>query len=423
MQSGTEALLGWSEKKGGDRMLLFSFVDYFAYYMPVAAAVILVALSLAAFAYAIGSLLMNEQLKTWARMEATEVFYSVMILAFATVLFALANDSIAALLNSYNITPHIARAQPVCEDLAGTPGYSNLPCHIALAKSFFADVFDQGSLYLYSILRQYSRFTYFFTLSVSYESVVREMGGLSFSPFAYLQVPLALYSYVFDFGVRSLILLKLQEVLMEFISTSIFPLFFTLGVALRAFPAMRKLGGLLMAAAVSFYYVYPAFFVLGAVVFNGMMDADVWADGARNGDGMVMDAPMINFTPLNMPMEDPDLWNERNAIPPEKRIVIGHEHNICRPAAENPQGFSATDEIWEFLKLIWNMLTLRIPVWGDTFGEWIFGSDGILNGVARMVFFSLFFSFLAIMSTIGAIKTFSPLLGGDIEIAGLTHLV
>jgi hypothetical protein len=43
--------------------------------------------------------------------------------------------------------------------------------------------------------------------------------------------------------------------------------------------------------------------------------------------------------------------------------------------------------------------------------------------MGRMVFFSLFFSFLAVMSTIAAIKGLSPLFGGDVEIAGLTHLV
>ena len=46
-----------------------------------------------------------------------------------------------------------------------------------------------------------------------------------------------------------------------------------------------------------------------------------------------------------------------------------------------------------------------------------------LDLLARLMFFSTFFSFIAVIATIANIKVLSPMLGGDVEIAGLTRLI
>ena len=51
------------------------------------------------------------------------------------------------------------------------------------------------------------------------------------------------------------------------------------------------------------------------------------------------------------------------------------------------------------------------------------GPGGVIDGTARLVFFSMFFTLLSVFSTVGAVRALSPLLGGDTEIAGLTHLI
>jgi len=48
---------------------------------------------------------------------------------------------------------------------------------------------------------------------------------------------------------------------------------------------------------------------------------------------------------------------------------------------------------------------------------------GVIDATARFVFFSMFFALLAVFATVGAIRSLSPLLGGDVELAGLTHLI
>ena len=405
-------------------MLLFSIADYFLRYSPVAAVVILAVVSLIAIVYALGTLLSNEQIKAWARIELTESFYSAVILVMALSIFALTDSSIAGVLDSPGVT-----GGTMCANV--NVAYPGVACHIAVAKSFFSMVFEQSSYYLYTILREYSRFSYLSGMGVNTDSRTPAMGSVTFAPFAaYLHIPMSIYSYLFDFGIRSLILMKLQEILLVFISTAIFPVFFTVGVVLRAFPAMRKLGGLMMAIAVSFYYIYPAFYILGAIVFQGMINADI----AEGGIGLVMTAPIINFESLHMPVDemggDPDLWNDwqgarRDEFSSGSLLQLGSDTNVCMPASENPDAFSAGEEWAKFLKLIWDLITLPFSgmLFGEQFDEWIFSDNGVINGVARMVFFSLFFSFLSIMATIAAIKSLSPILGGDVEIAGLTHLV
>ncbi|MEW5996195.1 MAG: hypothetical protein AB1657_01215 [Candidatus Micrarchaeota archaeon] len=408
--------------------MMLAVID-FAAYMPFAAAAILAALSLIALAYMLGSLLSNDQLRAWSRMELTEAFYSVVIIALAALIFTLADGGIGSFLN-YSLYHYASsgEATPICDHLEGFAEYSGLPCHVKIAKSFFSTVFGQSSYFLYSLLRQYSRFSFLSSMSISGDSIVPAVGNISFAPFAaYLHIPMAMYSYMFDFGIKSLILLKLQEILLEFIDKSVFPVFFLLGAVLRAFPAMRRLGGLLMAAGVSLYYVYPAFYVLGAFVITGMMQADA--------DGYVMDAPIVDFTftsggetfDLNGILREPEA-----VVNPDGSVsLVGDapaltgNANLCVPPSERPEGFSAGGEWAEFLSLMGKLIAWPFSgfAWGAQFDDWILGENGIVNGVARMVFFSLFFSFISIMSTVAAIKSLSPLFGGDVEIAGLTHLV
>ena len=62
-------------------------------------------------------------------------------------------------------------------------------------------------------------------------------------------------------------------------------------------------------------------------------------------------------------------------------------------------------------------------VTNEDFIDSLIGPGGVIDATARFVFFSLFFALLSVFATVGAIRSLSPLLGGDIEPAGLTHLI
>lgn len=416
--------------------------------LPFAGALLLLVLSLVALAYAIGSLLSNDQMKAWARVELVEVFYSAVILAMTVFLVTLADDSIAGLIDSSH--PYVANSvvsnSGFCAHLDGMADYQGLPCHIAVGKSFFSTLFDESSMYLYGMLRDYNRMAYLASIGFNMDTILHSTGGLSFSPFvAYLQMPIGIYNYLLDFGVRSLVLIKSQEILLVFVNASVFPVFISVGIALRAFPAFRKLGGLMMGIALSLYYVFPAFYILGSYILSGMMIEQFHESGSVS----VMDSAFIDFNAMKIG----DTGKSVGDVVPQPTVAQGADGvsmdyldrhytaediyngvplrldtadaDICKPTTDRVSGFDAGGEWIDFVTLLAQIGAFPISgfMTGDKFDEWIFGDNGIINSMARMIFFSLFFSFLSVMSTIAAVKNISPMLGGDVEIAGLTHLV
>lgn len=414
---------------------------------PFAGALLLLVLSVVALAYAVGSLLSNEQMKAWARIELVEVFYSAVILAMALFLITMADDSLGLLINSSHpyVSNNVAHGQGFCSHLGTFREYQHLPCHIATAKSFFSTLFGESSFYLYSVISDYNRMAYLASIGVNMETIVHSVGSMSFSPFsAYLSIPISVYNYLFDYGVRSLILIKAQEIMLEFVNGSILPIMLPVGIALRAFPAFRKLGGLIMAIAISMYYVFPAFYIMGSYVLTGMMMEQL----SQHGNVDIMKAPLVDFDSMKITddksmgdlISNPDVsrgaggftmafgghtYTEEDLDSGRLIYLNTSDADICTPTQNRQSGFSAIDEWTEFVSLLWKLITFPFSgfMTGETFDEWIMGDNGLVNGMARMIFFSLFFSFLSIMSTIAAIKTISPMLGGDTEIAGLTHLV
>lgn len=427
--------------------------------LPFAGALLLLVLSIVALAYALGSLLSNDQMKAWAKVELVEVFYSAVILGMTVFLVTLADSSIAGLINTSH--PYVANDMVsqtgFCTYLDGLQDYKGLPCHIAVGKSFFSTLFDESSMYLYSMLSDYNRMAYLASIGVNMDTILHSTGGLSFSPFsAYLQMPIGIYNYLFDFGIRSLILIKSQEILLVFVNASVFPIFMGVGIALRAFPAFRKLGGLMMGIALSMYYVFPAFYILGSYILTNMMIVQ-FHDSATHSVN-IMDAPFIDFNSMKIGdtgksvadlIPNPTVTRDANGVSMDYVTrdasgAYGTTHltqsdldtgkpiylntagaDICKPTTDRVSGFDAGDEWIDLLTLLAQIggFTISGFMTGDKFDEWIFSDNGIINSMARMIFFSLFFSFLAVMSTIAAIKNISPMLGGDTEIAGLTHLV
>ncbi|HID73152.1 TPA: hypothetical protein EYP38_04370 [Candidatus Micrarchaeota archaeon] len=60
---------------------------------------------------------------------------------------------------------------------------------------------------------------------------------------------------------------------------------------------------------------------------------------------------------------------------------------------------------------------------GDSFVTMAYEPNGMIDVLARLTFFSVFFSLFSILGTIATIRSLSMTFGGDIEIAGLTRLI
>ena len=80
--------------------------------------------------------------------------------------------------------------------------------------------------------------------------------------------------------------------------------------------------------------------------------------------------------------------------------------------------------IWDWAKLfLYEIDFTGMIISNEDYIDSLISPGGVIDATARFVFFSMFFALLSIFSTVAATRSLSPLLGGDIELAGLTHLL
>jgi len=99
------------------------------------------------------------------------------------------------------------------------------------------------------------------SIGLSFRGMPDPAGYLDISPLAGLSVPLETLGFVFDMANKNLMIIRLQQTLLEMLHLAFFPLFLTLGLFFRSLYFTRRLGGLLIAIALSAYIVLPLMYV------------------------------------------------------------------------------------------------------------------------------------------------------------------
>ncbi len=105
--------------------------------------------------------------------------------------------------------------------------------------------------------------------------------------------------------------------------------------------------------------------------------------------------------------------------------------NMClQPPLSDPTAEQARED--ESNKLMLgtskDVLTILAEGWGKAISialsqDELLGYNGVIDNLGKLLIFGLIAPFLAIMVSLASIKALSPLLGGDVEIAGLTRLI
>ncbi|MCK4319330.1 hypothetical protein KAW38_02040 [Candidatus Micrarchaeota archaeon] len=374
--------------------------------------IILVSGALSTIVYLIGIILMNENVKTWAKTEFVELFFSMFFLA-ATVPLVLSTVS-AADVFSASIYPS-TYSDCICAGNCATPEMASImqetmpkdaPCHIKLAIDFLQETFRESKDFMKSMFKTYVIWSFLSSISFNMDYVGgAATGSFNFSPFQpFMAIQLEIIAYMFDFLIKTMFILKFQEILMGFISTALFPVLLISGLVLRSLYLTRRLGGLLMAIAISLYFIFPMFYVLGGIVLHHLQD---------NGNGHAISAFYVKADGQLGKMLDDDSFEDAENLADAKKKICNAKTNLD---IDNIQGgFEQVYSLYNEVKV------LDADAISDS--GWIMGEGGIIDGTSRVMFFSFFFSFLSLMSTIAAVRSLSPMLGGDVEIAGLTHLV
>ena len=264
---------------------------------------------------------------------------------------------------------------------------------------------------------------------------------------------------VFDWAMKIMTITKLQEVLLRFIAVALFPSLFVIGAILRTFAFTRKLGGLLLAMAIALYFVFPAFYAFGALVM-----LDLKNQAYQNWQASPQNPARLSTDPTDSPRDYPDppiansmyntgnfsmiggsgtfsvedakdklrnyegLTSDQYMDKVQKARDVGQASELL-PSWDLSKNVQATDQQKnQSLKSAW---TSGMSWLGEVSkrSRWdYFVSDawlpnGPLDSLARITFWSMFFSFLSVIATIASIRSLSITFGGDIEIAGLTRLI
>ena len=383
--------------------------------------------------YMAATFMHDDRLRAWVGRELGQVFFSAVIIVIAVAL--------VGSLDSWMRLISLASSDPgwqsyvnngVCCPQGGQcalPPDSNprgRACHIELATDYLQILYETARHSASTQLSNYGWFAFLSRMSISTTIVMKFMAGLSFSPFAGLELAAELFGLLFDLTIKTMFLIRAQQMFLDFLWYPLFPVMISMGLVLRILYFTRKLGGMLIAIALALYLVFPMFYVLSNAILWGFMQHPVAYSWSHFGN--TYSEPGAGGEALPTYGADP-------ILPPQQKAkdVFANDAlklDLCSSAStgEQNQMITAMDEVkgnfnafqggkWysQFLGFVLNFADPTQPS--------MFGQNGPIATLAILMVFTIFIPFLALMTSLSAFKVLSPLMGGDVEIALLSRLI
>lgn len=361
----------------------YTFTSYLSSWESIALLAVIISALLTALAYMVAHLLSNQMLLIWAKNEFFQVMASAFIVgSFIGFVFFLQGAIVSQIGNP-----------AICDPSARSP--SGIPdCHILLAHSYLGYVYSDTVIMSRDIVEINSALHTIRMVTFVGEEFVASYFGMPIRPFAGLGVPVESLKTAFDILVKVMLLLKLQQILLNYIELALFPILFVMGIVLRTFFFTRKLGGLLIALAIGLYLVYPMVYVIAHNIWFMTIRKDRAGDPQTETIGSsIIKSHLDRRTEYDLQLK---LFNPDPSLTNEQRLA---------QFRETSGGIS--EDIGE---VVINQ-------------GYVIGNGGVLEKTGILLVYATFVPFIALMTTIGFVRGLSVLLGGDIEIAGLTHLI
>jgi len=435
---------------------------------------------LVAIVYMLSELLMNDKMKSWAKMELTEIFYSAIIVGMVVAGLPLIDSVVQGALGVSNsggnsvTTAYIPTTDfglitqtreyrkldicgPEIADASSSVYNSVESCHMRLGIWFMRDMFEEGKSFAFDTYLAYIETTIKSEFTINVEFVFEKRGFFTFNPWrGFYTIGNKIKEMVFDWTTKLMMLMKFQEVFLRFIATALFPSMFVVGVLLRTFPFTRKLGGLLLAIALSLYFVLPSFYALGALIVleiknDPYVQAQWHIDKANPDPANNLDPPIANLMyvtgDIHMPggtgkvstaayrselrkdeSMDTDNGNKFTQAMEKGKDAAGNplaspvdlSSNAFRGASDD-QKDAAMKGAYGATMTWFGEVSKKSFI--DNYVSFVWEPGGPLDILARLTFWTTFFSLFGLLATIAAIRSLSVTFGGDIEIAGLTRLI
>lgn len=383
---------------------------------------------LLAIGYMASVLTANDQLKAWVKKEVGQLFFSLLIVIFTVALVGSVDywlKGLSGISLDQRWGAYVNNA--VCCDGSSGPCMGLVkkrPCHIELASDYLQLLYETARLNAESILSNYWFYGFLSNTSMTIFFIADDRNPIaSFSLFAGLSMLANLYSILFDLIMKTMMLIRAQQVFFDLLWYALFPVFLSVGLVLRILYFTRKLGGLLIALALSAYIVLPMMYVVSDAILFGMMggwSAEVgWqAFGNEFNANNATGGSALPFTDPSDPVNFGNSSDAKAVFDPSKAANI----DLCNEDLEGRQqmnslvdGFAANWGLFEHANWFGQA--------GDYIENGLFEYNGPIGTLATIMAFSLFVPFLSLMAMLASVKVLSPLIGGDVEISLLSRLI
>ncbi len=411
-----------------------SYLSFLVPAVKIGAIVLMISAMIVGIAYMIAALFDLEKVHAWAKQETWELVFSFALLLCIIPTVVLANHVAAVLVQATDPAAYsmfCASSTPPFIYHVGKNtvdfGYGSLPCHMRVAKDYLESIFyEAASAYLViGVMNSYLYYMAHLGITMHARGVgPRLLTGATNMALTFYTTKSNFYAFVTKYLVRILVVLRFQEVFLQFIANAVFPTFLAIGIAARSFHLTRKIGGLLIAIALCTYFVYPMFYVLGdyayyAVAYgNNLVPVNQHPNPAKNpviarfkiGDSNIKPNTDLLETKKNQLDSTLKVSKKANSVFDRISDIFSGSGGGSGSTVSQMNGAVAS-RIRDI-----GAIALLSP------GAFYQNME-VLDALACLMFFSTFFSFFAVIGTIASIKVLSPMLGGDTEIAGLTRLI
>lgn len=416
------------------------FSNIWSDWVAIAIMMLMLAVLFVGLAYMVSFVIGDEALRTWSKMELVQVFLSALVITAA-----LAGVAVGTM-----VMEQVSRVDPQARLIC--PLYERVwPCHVALGINYLDILFMSAEDNAKQLITFNSYLMPVATLNFNFSTMVGLRGMRTTAPFMGLTMMGESLASVFDMLVKTMIAIRFQQFILDMIVHYMFPALLVMGLLLRILFFTRKLGGLLIALALSLYFVLPTMYAMnGWVLYSWAVGYDRGYDPLQENvlfDVKFDDTGLSHLGFENRVSESRTLkeqfsgvagarygsyrGNDRGErvpgapdIPPNLNICVDGQNEVPEIGALERFWDWFTDKVFGIAGAINLVLYIMDLVFlTPTGAEFFLGPNGFIGNLAKLFLFSLVIPFIGIMATIASTKALSPMLGGDVEIAGLTHLV
>ena len=382
-----------------------------------------IAVLLLALGYMAATFMGDDKLKAWVWRELGQVFFSALIIVVVVALVGSLDQwmHLLSLAGGSNWQSYVNNGVCCVPGASCISPSGALPrgraCHIEIASDYLQMLYESSRQSASACLSNYGMFAFLSHISINDTLTLKFLAGKSYAPFAGLELAAEFFSMLFELIIKTMMLLRAQQIFLDFLWYPLFPVMISMGLVLRIFYFTRKLGGMMIALSLALYVVFPMFYVL----MNGIMWGFMGNPSTISHVGMTYNANQTNGTPL------PFYGND--TLAPQARVkgIFNRSKpldvdlcNVSQPSEQAPMGAQVDNFGNSWTKI-------EGGGWFSQFGTFVttqgFSEKGPIANLAFLMVFTVFVPFISLMTTLASFKVLSPMIGGDVEISLLSRLI